>query len=376
MLSDRALLARLIAFDSVSRNSNAPLADFIADYVDRPGVTISRNGAADSAKVNLVAVAGPSGDDIGLTLSGHMDVVPADEPEWQSDPFALTARDGKLYGRGACDMKGFLALAINRFAALDARRVVRPVALLLTRDEELGTIGARHFVESWAGPGIPRDVLIGEPTEGRVVTMHKGHVELRITLRGVSAHSGYPHLGTSAIEPAVPVLAALGELRRELARERPTYAERFPEVPYAALSVGKVTAGTAINVVPDRCVIEIGIRTFPGMDSAEMAERVRATAARATDRAIEFEIVSDSPPMWLEADTELATQLKEITGRRDTSTVSYATDAGWLQTAGYRCVIFGPGSIDVAHKPNEFLLEQDFAAAGKVLSEIIRQRVA
>lgn len=372
-LSDVDLLARLVSFDTTSRNSNLPIADFIGEYLDRSSVSILQNPSPDGTKTNLVVITGNGDPGAGLLLSGHMDVVPADEDDWESDPFTLTERDGGLCGRGACDMKGFLAIVINRMAAVDSGRLRNTLALLLTYDEECGTLGARHFVETWSDAHpLPTDAIIGEPTSLRVVRMHKGFLEMRVTLAGTAAHSGYPHLGVSAIEPAGEVIRALVALRQELEDERPLYSDRFPEVPYAALNIGRVEGGTAINVVPDGCVVEIGIRIMPAMASEEIAERVREAVQRALGSfPFELETLSDSPPMWLDEDTPVLEELCRRAGETDPGTVSYATDAGWLQTAGHRCIIFGPGSIHVAHKPNEYVPVGELAQAAEIIDGVI-----
>src|SRR5688572_7769387 len=253
-LSDAALLERLVAFDTTSRLSNLPLADFVSDYLDRPAIRVEKIWSNDGTKANLVVRAGADREDAeGLTLSGHMDVVPADEPEWRSPPFTLTTAGETYVGRGAADMKGFLALAINRLARLDPTRLRRQLALLLTYDEETGTLGARQFAERRdEAPALPRDVIIGEPTSLRVVRLHKGMIRLQLGFRGRAAHSGYPHLGRNAIEPAARAIGALAGLRAEMEAERPPHGEHFPEVPYAALNVGLVSGGSAVNVIPDR----------------------------------------------------------------------------------------------------------------------------
>src|ERR1700710_2247472 len=225
LLPDAGLLARLIAFDTTSRNSNLPLVDFLCDYLDRPGIRISRVPSADGTKTNLVAWAGPepTGDRRGLVLSGHMDVVPAEEGGGTSDPFTLTDGGDRWVARGSCDMKGFLVLATNLAAeavtaGADTWRA--PLALVFTYDEEVGTLGAKRLTESFPDAArLPRSAIIGEPTSLQVARTHKGHAKLRITLHGVSAHSGYPHLGANAIEPAGAVIVALTALRRQLEAE-------------------------------------------------------------------------------------------------------------------------------------------------------------
>jgi acetylornithine deacetylase len=376
-LSDAALLERLIEFDTTSRHSNLPLADFVADYLDRPGIRVDRIWSADGGKANLVVRAGPeqeSGE--GLTLSGHMDVVPADEPEWRSSPFELT-RDGDTYvGRGAADMKGFLALAVNRLGAADPARLRRPLALLLTYDEEIGTLGARRYVETGsAAPKVPRDVIIGEPTSLRVVRLHKGMTRLQLEFRGRAAHSGYPHLGRNAIEPAARAITALTDLRLEMETERPPHGEHFPEVPFAALNVGVINGGSAMNVIPDRCTVQIGIRLLPEMQAEAMIERVRETVAAALPgEPFELTPLGESPAMMLDERAALHQELCGMVAQTGTESVAFATDAGWLQRIGLRCAVFGPGSIEVAHRPNEFLPIAEFQRAGAVLDDLIQRR--
>jgi acetylornithine deacetylase len=381
-LSDADLLSRLVAFDTTSRNSNLPLADFLCDYLDRPGVRIVRQPSPDDAKANLIAWLGPepteSAKRPGLVLSGHMDVVPAEEDGWRSDPFTLTDGGDRWVARGACDMKGFLALAAN--AAVSALESLRsPLALVFTYDEEVGTLGARHLLENYPeGHLLPRSTVIGEPTSLRVARAHKGHLKLRITLHGRSAHSGYPHLGINAIEPAGRVIAALAALRRVLESEETPHADLFPEVPYVPLNVGTVHGGSAINVVPDRCIVEVGVRPLPGMDSAVLAKRVRAAVGEALAGLEqrfdpEIELLSDSPPMLLDEAAPIHRHLCALVGQDAGATVSFATDAGWLQRLGLDCAVFGPGTIEVAHKPNEHIPKAELARARELIAETVQR---
>ena len=371
-MTDEALLARLVAFDSTSHRSNLDLADFIAGYLDRPGVRIARNPSTDGSKVNLVIAAGPEDRSRrGLMLSGHMDVVPAGDSGWNSDPFTLTRVGDAFIARGACDMKGFVALAVNRFAATDPAGLARPLTLLFTYDEELGTLGARRLAETWSDAELlPRAAVIGEPTSLAAVRMHKGHLKIRVTIAGVPAHSAYPHLGRNAIEPAGPILTALAALEAELATERPLHGEHFSEVPFPTLNLGVIAGGTAINVVPERCTIELGVRLLPGMSSDAMVERVRRTVDRAVQAAV-VEEIGDSPPMVLDESAEIYRHLAGCLGQRDTRAVSFTTDASWLQRMGVECVICGPGSIEAAHKPNEFLPAGEFGRAGDLLRALV-----
>jgi acetylornithine deacetylase len=378
LLSDAELLARLVAFDTTSWNSNLPLADFLCNYLDRPGVRIARNPSADGGKANVIAWIGPepAGDRRGLVLSGHMDVVPAEEEGWRHSPFHLTDEGDRWVGRGACDMKGFLAVAANLAAEAQPEQWRAPLALVFTYDEEVGTLGAKRLTESFPeAAALPRNAVIGEPTSLRVARAHKGHFKLRATLHGVSAHSGYPHLGVNAIEPAGRVIVALTRLRRELVVEAAPNRELFPEVPYVPLNVGTIHGGSAINVVPDRCAVEIGVRPLPGIPSEELIERVSRAVREAAAAPFEpeIELLSDSPPLLLAETAPIHRHLCSLAGQSAGASVSFATDAGWLQQLGMDCAIFGPGSIEVAHKPNEFLPKSEFAAARGLLERTIRR---
>lgn len=376
-LGDAALLERLVAFDTTSRLSNLPFVDFVSEYLHRRDVTITRLASPDDTKANLVVRIGPDVEDgTGLTLSGHMDVVPAEEPDWRSDPFHLTRSAETWVGRGAADMKGFLALAINRLAALAPARLRQPLALLLTYDEEVGTVGARHFAETAdASVLLPLDVVIGEPTSLRVVRLHKGMLRIQLVFHGRAAHSGFPHLGRNAIEPAARAIASLAELRATMERERPAQGEHFPEVPYAALNIGVVQGGSAANVIPDRCSVQLGIRLVPGMKAADVSERIREAVALALpEEQFELATLGESPAMLLDEGAPLHRELSGLVGQTGTESVAFATDAGWLQRVGFRCVIFGPGDIKVAHRANEFVPIAELEKAGMVLDELIRRR--
>ena len=379
LLSDADLLERLIAFDSTSRYSNVPIADFICDYLDRPGIRVERNFDGSGEKVNLVVTVGPETDPgtrDGLMLSGHMDVVPAEEPEWQSDPFDMQRLDDRLVGRGTCDMKGFVALAINTAARARAAELRSPLALVLTFDEELGTIGARHFMETWphADKPLPRRGIIGEPTSLQVVRMHKGHAKATLTVKGTPAHSGYPHLGHNAIEACGRAVTALTRLRRELEGETGDNSPFFPEVPFVALNLATIHGGSAINIVPDSCVLELGYRMLPGMDKAPFEDRIRAALTKALDdEDWQLEPLNHSPPMLLADDHDLYRQVCELRGQTETVSASYATDAGWLQESGFDCLLYGPGNIGVAHKPNEWVPTAELEQCARDLQTLVHK---
>jgi len=376
LLSNRDLLGRLVGFDSSSHNSNRPIADFICDYLDLPSVQIDRQPSPDGEKVNLIVTVGPTDatDGRGLVLSGHMDTVPADEPEWKTDPLTLTENDGQYFGRGTCDMKGFIALAMNAAASVAISNLQHPLGLVFTYDEEVGILGAKHLAHAYEGRGkLPTAAIIGEPTSLKVVRMHKGFMCFEIVLTGESAHSGYPHLGLNAIEPVGPLIEALKQFRLDLRAESPPNSEYFPEVPYVALNVGTISGGTAVNIVPDRCVLACSLRLLPAMDTPTMIQRVRQVVDGALgDCPFEFVVTNQTPPLLLEKQSVIYQMLTALIGQTTTCSASYATDAGWLQGLGMECAVFGPGSIEVAHRPNESLPIVEFEMYANILERTIR----
>jgi acetylornithine deacetylase len=392
-LGDEELLARLIAFDTTSHRSNLELVDLVADYVDRPGVRITRHqapasesdrGEPDVRKANLVVEIGPATDPesrAGLVLSGHTDVVPALEPDWRSDPFELTERDDLLYARGSADMKGFLALATNLAVELSPDRMRAPLVLIFTYDEEVGTLGARHFRETWplGECPLPRRAIIGEPTELKVIRVHKGHLKVQVTLLGEGAHSAYPHLGINAIEPAAALIEGLRSLRLELEAERLPSSVWFPEVPFQSLNVATIHGGSAVNIVPDRCAVGFGVRLLPGVDVTALLDRIRTTVASSLGEfRYRLEILSLSPPMELPEASTLFSELSASCGSSDSTSaeppaVAFATDAGWFQELDMECLLYGPGSIKVAHRANEFVPRADLVVAGDALRAFTQQ---
>jgi acetylornithine deacetylase len=374
LMTAEELLTRLVAFDSSSQVSNRPIADFICDYLDEPDVRTYRNVAPAGDKVNLVIARGPRADDAaGLILSGHLDTVPFGEPDWTSDPLVLTRRNGRLVGRGVCDMKGFLALAVHRFASLSEKVLRRPLVLVLTYDEELGTLGSRRLVEDWTGEEpLPRATVIGEPTSLSVVRLHKGHLKLRIIIQGRAGHSAYPASGINAIELAGRVIQRLAELARSLAAESAAEGALFGSTPHATVNLATIAGGVALNVIPERCVLEIGIRTMPGMAGSQVTERVRRAVEEAVGTgAAVVETIGDSPALGTSDLAPIHIALCDLVGQDGSRAVSFASDGGWLQTLGLDCVLWGPGAIEAAHRANEWLPIAVLERGGELLERLV-----
>ncbi|MCM2270303.1 MAG: acetylornithine deacetylase, partial [Thermoanaerobaculia bacterium] len=352
------LYGRLVALETTSAGSNLAAVAALEAALDLPGATLRRIPSPDGDKANLFVRVGPEVDPrtrAGLLLCGHTDCVPAREPEWTVDPFALTDRGDRWLGRGTADMKGFVALAATLAATVEPTRLRAPLCLLFTYDEEVGMLGAREVVRQWpAGETLPRACVIGEPTSLAVVRLHKGHLKLRVTLSGRAAHSGTPHHGDNAIEKAAPVVAALAALRRELETEGPQMADVFPEAPFVPLNVATIAGGVAINVVPDRCVVELGFRPLPGSDVDALRARVEAAVrAAAPDAAIE--LAGYSEPLSTAEAAPIHRRLCELVGQRASRGAPFATDGGPLAALDLDTVVWGPGSIEVAHRADEWM---------------------
>ena len=376
-------LDRLVAEPSVSAAPSAPIVATVLELADPAPDEVMRHDYDAGRKSNLLLMRGPRLDDLdnpapdrpaGLTLSGHLDVVPADEPDWRGDPWRLTDLGDRWAGRGTSDMKGFVALALDRFRRLDPNSMTAPLALLLTADEEVGSIGAQRWVAERPDTPLPRQVVIGEPTQLTAVRMHKGHLRLRLELAGHAAHSGYPHRGANAIEPAGPALVALAALRRELEAQSHPAAEHFPEVPFVTLNVGRIAGGVATNVVPDRCTLDIGLRPLPGDTSEALIERLEAVLSGALE-GVDWSLAidNDSPPLRTRPEAPLFGALRDLLGQTADPGVGFSSDGGTLARRGLDCVLFGPGSIEVAHKANESLPKDQFERAGAVLDDLIER---
>lgn len=359
-------LARLIAFDTVSCNPNRPLIDFMAGYFSGLGARITILPDETGDKANLIAAFGPE-DKAGIVWSGHTDVVPADETEWLSDPFTATIRGGRLYGRGACDMKAFAACVMAVAPDLARATLSRPVYLCFSYDEEVGCLGAPAIARYLADLPVPPEfAIIGEPSMMRLVTGQKGKIAMRAHVTGTSGHSSFAPEHVNAIEYAAQAIALISERGRRYETGGPFDADFT--VPHATMLATMVQGGVATNVTPDSCTFTFELRAISGMDpEADMRalldeinrDIVTPMKARAPDSGIAFEQIFSYPAMGEARNTtgfnRYARLLPEWGGK-----VSYGSEGGVFERIGdIPSVIVGPGSIEQAHKPNEFVeLEQ------------------
>lgn len=380
------MLARLVAFDTTSRNSNLALIDFVADHLSGLGVESERLFDPTGAKANLFATLGPSGGDGGVVLSGHTDTVPVDGQRWATDPFRLTERGGRLYGRGSADMKGFVAAALALAPEVLARRLAAPVHLALSFDEEVGCLGAPRLVEHLRrAPFAPRAAIVGEPTEMRLADRHKSVHRLRTTVTGLEAHSAHTDRGVSAILAAGRLIAFLDDLALRF------HAAADPEggfdPPCHTVHVGSVEGGTADNIVPGRCVFSWEARMLPGADfAAEVLAPFEAYAADSVlpamrrvsrETGVETEELVSVAGLAPAPGSAAESLVRAATGdNRPASAISFGTEGGLFQRGGVPCVVFGPGSIHQAHKADEYIELSQLAACEAFLRRLLDRLAA
>ncbi|MDG2093834.1 MAG: M20 family metallopeptidase [Phycisphaerales bacterium] len=373
IMNDQDLLSRLVAFDTTSELSNRPIMDFLCDYLDRPGLT-TRRFEASEGKENLVVHSGSldgSGD--GMTLSGHLDCVPVGSG-WTTDPHELHERDGRLFARGSCDMKGFDALAVNAMAREAQSSDGHPLALVLTCDEELGSLGAASLVEQWPSDLVlPRSTIIGEPTMLEVVRMHKGHLKFTIRLSGASGHSGTPTSGINAIEMAGKAIGVLGDLISSFEDIRTEASPIFDSVPHPVLSIVGIDGGAAWNIIPEASEIRCGLRVMPDQDAAEYLGMIReALSSSLPEGRWVLEVYNDNPPMCTDEDTAVNRLACDAIEQSRSIGVSYCSDGGHLSSLGLESVLWGPGSITQAHQPDEFIAMDQFLKGSGHLAEAVQ----
>ncbi|CAN7509978.1 acetylornithine deacetylase [Phenylobacterium sp. LjRoot219] len=357
-----SILERLIAFDTTSRGSNLALIEWVEAYLDSHGVAHRRVPNADGTKSNLIASVGPPVEG-GVVLSGHTDVVPVDGQAWSSDPFAMTLRDGRYYGRGTCDMKGFLALSLAAIPELAAGAPHKPVHLAFSYDEEIGCLGAPSMIEVIARE-LPKPalVVVGEPTEMVAVNGHKGIATFTVTVHGREAHSSQTQQGVSAIMEAVPLMASLKALGDKLEREADPASPFTPKG--ATLTIGVIHGGTAGNILARECHFLFDLRCPPGLDPMPLLQpfyaEVAALDARLKTRAPEAGATihrrSLTPALAPEPNGVAEAFARRLAGDNGPPrAVSFAAEGGQFQEAGFSTVMCGPGSIAQAHQPDEFV---------------------
>ena len=372
-----ALTERLVAHDTTSRNSNLALIEDVRDYLAGHGVEARLTFDDGGAKANLWATIGPPVAG-GVVLSGHTDVVPVDGQKWTSDPFAVARRDGKLYGRGTCDMKGFVATALALVPEMVAAELAVPIHLALSYDEEVGCLGVRGIIADVAANlPRPRAVIVGEPTSMQLIGGNKGTRVYRTTVTGLPAHSSQPSQGANAIVAAARLIDFLEGLGRELAAGADPTSPFDP--PCSTFNVGVIEGGTAHNIVAETCRLTWSVRLVPTDDADALEARVRAFCAERLDPPLQAmaahagvvtEMVTDVPGLAPDPASSAEALVRLLTGLNASGVVAYGAEAGLFQRAGIPAVIFGPGSIDQAHKADEWVAVDQIAACADFLGRL------
>ena len=357
------ILHRLIAFDTTSRNSNLELIDYVKALLDELAIPFRLTFDDEGRKANLLATLGPADIAGGYILSGHTDVVPVDGQDWNTDPFDLTEIDGKLYARGTTDMKSFVAVVLSSLQGFQRRGLKVPVHVALSYDEEVGLVGVRRLIADMCDAGVrPEGCIVGEPTSMRIVASHKGKRSYRCGVRGAEAHSSLAPSGVNAVEYAGAVIAFLQNLSRRYRTEGPFDAEY--DCAHTTVHVGTVRGGTALNIVPAECTFEFEFRHLPGDDPEGIfgevltfVERDLLPEMRAIhpDTGITFEPMAVIPSLDTDENAPITQLAKAITGDNSVRKVSYNCEACLFDGVGVPTIICGPGDIDQAHKPNEFI---------------------
>ena len=361
-MSSLALLEALIGFATVSRDSNLALIEFVRDYLVAHDVECELFYNDERTKANLFATIGPRHRG-GVALSGHTDVVPVDGQAWTVDPFRLVEKEGRLYGRGTADMKGFLASVLAAVPIFVKRGLKMPVHLAFSYDEEVGCLGVRPMLEQLVRRAHkPVLCLIGEPTELKPVLGHKGKLAMRCCVKGAPCHSAYAPYGVNAIQYAARLINHLDEIGEELAQAEHR-DERF-DPPYSTVQTGVIQGGRALNIVPAECEFDFEVRALPGFDATEVADRLQ-TYAQATllpkmravkaDTGISLTPLSSYPGLATPPDSEAARLLALLSGSTEFGTVAFGTEGGLFEQAGIPAVVCGPGSMDQGHKPDEYV---------------------
>ena len=371
------MIRKLVAYDTTSCNSNWDLITFAANWLEDLGASVRLTPNADRSKANLFATIGPA-EMPGIVLSGHTDTVPATANQWLSDPFSLVEREGRLYGRGTADMKSFVAIALAQAPLFAAAPLRHPLHLAFSYDEEVGCLGVRSLLADLDHlPVKPAMCIVGEPTEMQVIIGHKGKKSVVCTVHGKEGHSALNHLGVNAVEIAAELVTRIRHLQRHFRHNGPF--EDGYDPPYTTLHTGLIQGGKALNIIPRECRFEFEIRNLPGHDPEIIMADLRSFAQElvpemlAVDHEAGIMFYENNTTIGLSGDeTSLPAQLAcRLTGHNHTSKVAFTTEAGLFAAAGIPAVVCGPGSINQAHRPDEFITLEQVATCDRFIVDLL-----
>ncbi|MFS8977681.1 acetylornithine deacetylase [Cupriavidus necator] len=372
---------RLVAYDTTSRHSNLGLIESVRDHFLAKGLKphLSYNPQQDKANLFVTVPAANGDTNGGIVLSGHTDVVPVDGQDWTTDPFKAVIRDGKLYGRGTCDMKGFIGTTLALLPAILDAKLREPVHYALSFDEEIGCMGAPYLLAELRDRGVtPGGCIVGEPTSMRVIVAHKGINAYRCCVKGQAAHSSLTPRGVNAIEYAARLICFIRDIADEFKANGP-YDQAF-DVPYTTAQTGTIQGGIALNTIPALCEFVFEFRNLPGVDPEAIYARIHAYAndvllpkmrAEHADAGLTLSKVAAAPSLDVAEQAAITQLVRALTADRDTNKVAYGTEAGLFQRAGIPAVVCGPGDIQQAHKPDEFVALEQLAACEAFLHKVV-----
>ena len=381
-LNSEQLLGRLIAYDTTSTTSNLQLIDFMRNYLDDFSVNSQLVYNDDKSCANLYATIGPR-DVGGVMLSGHTDVVPTSGQDWSSDPYQIKSDDRAFYGRGACDMKGFIACVLAAVPQLTSTKLLTPVHLAFSYDEEIGCVGVKKLIDAMQGFEVkPKIGLIGEPTDMAMVVGHKGKAAFRVEISGASCHSAYISNGVNAVEYAAELISFIRKMNTNV-QQRQLIDDAYT-VPHSTFHVGNISGGTALNIVPKQCQFEFEIRNLPQDKLDDLIHEIKHYALDILlpdmrqgfeDSEISFSPISNYPGLNTPKDSKVIAYTQSINPvNQFGDNVSFGTEAGLFhQQLGIDSVVCGPGSIDQAHKPDEFVSRQQMQYCDQMLENLNRQ---
>lgn len=377
-MNSRELLAQLVRFDTTSRESNLALIDFVRTYLQDHGVACELVYNAHKSKANLLATIGPAHVP-GIVLSGHTDVVPVDGQRWSVAPFELTEKDGKLYGRGTADMKGYIACVLACVPALVKTSLRMPVHIALSYDEEVGCLGVRSLIERFHGQAVkPLLCVIGEPTELKPVLGHKGKLAVRCEVHGAACHSAYAPSGVNAIEYAARLVGELVRLGEGL--KTPQHLDQRFDPPFSTVQIGVISGGKALNIVPQNCSFDFEVRALPAQDPWQVARQLQRYAEQtllpamqvvSAQSAITFSELSSYPGLATSLQSQAAEWVAQFCGSQEFGTVAFGTEGGLFDQAGIPTVVCGPGSMEQGHKPDEFISVEQVQACDQMLARVV-----
>ena len=378
MVQSISILEKLISFPTVSKDSNLALIDFVQTFLRQREIQSSVVYNEDKTKANLWATIGPS-DIGGIALSAHTDVVPVVGQNWSADPFVMLRRNENLYGRGTADMKGFIACCLAMAARVDQSKLKSPIHLAFSYDEEIGCIGVRRLLDMLKTlPFRPRFCIVGEPTMLQVVTAHKGKLGFRVTAHGLEAHSSLAPIGVNAIYMVCDLIAEIRRIQDDLAQHGARDGDY--EVAYTTLHVGKMAGGEVMNIVPNLASFDFEIRYLPQDDQHAIVARIKQSAIDVAkryqnvfaDARFVFAELQSYPALDTPVDSEVVNFVRTLTGGNSTGKITFGTEGGLFQKElGIPAVVCGPGNIAVAHKPDEYVSEQQMALCDAMLDKLV-----